>query len=75
MGGAEQIGGGDRTGGGYRRGGGDRTGGGDQTGGGAQTEGVISLTNKNISISYLIVITQVRFFQNFTPPSPISEKS
>ena len=49
-------------------------GGGDQTGGGAQTEGVISLTNKNISISYLIVITQVRFFSKFQTPLPYFRK-
>ena len=56
-------------------GGGDQTGGSDQTGGGcANGKGVISLTNKNVSISYLNSNYKVRFFQNFKPPSPISEK-
>ena len=58
----------------FQTGCGDQTGGGDRTGGGAQTEGVISLTNKDISISYLIVITQVCFFFKISNPPPLFQK-
>ena len=57
-------------------GGGDQTGGSDQTGGGCVNgRGVISLTNKNVSISYLIVITKFVLFKISNPPPLFQKKS